>query len=147
MSYLPAVPDEGRTVRRYPLTASQTPLEGAPVLLAAGAVSICAVPNVSCLGFMACDYFDVLEIDPYNGDAMVYVAKPGSTFWLSGSTDPTDLSSIGIIYGMLVEATTQIAYVDLTDTTTNLVVQVEDVDLMRLLFKVSILEAVRQLHA
>ena len=147
MSYLPAVPDEGRTIRRYPLTGSQTPLEGAPVLLASGAVSICAVPNVSCLGFMACDYFDVLEIDPYNGDAMVYVAKPGSTFWLSGSTDPSDYSSIGIIYGMLVEATTEIAYVDISDTTTNLVVQCEDVDLVRLLYKVSILESIRQLHA
>ncbi len=147
MSYIQAIPDEGRTIRRYPLASAETPLEGAAVYLVTGEVTICAADPSSVLGFMAHDYPGALEIDPYNGDVLVFVAKPGSTFWLSGSTDPTDLSAIGSSYGVAHEATTEITYLDLTETTTNLVAQVEDVDLMRLLFKVSILEAVRQLHA
>ena len=147
MAHIPAIADEGRTVRRYPLASAQTPLEGAAVYLVTGEVTICAADPATVLGFMLCDYSAVLEIDPYNGDAMVLVAKPGSTFWMTASTTPTDLSAIGSSYGVAHEATTEVTYVDLTETATNLVVQVEDVDLIRGMLKVSILEAVRQLHA
>lgn len=143
MAHIAAVPDEGRTIRRYPLATGQTPLEGAAVYLVSGEVTICAADPATVLGFMACDYGGALEIDPYNGDAMVYVAKPGSTFWLTGSTTPSDLSEIGELSGVAHEATTEITYLDLTD---NNVLLCEDVDLIRGLFKVSIIASVRQLH-
>lgn len=148
MAMIPAIPDEGRCIRRYPLASGESPLEGAAVYLVTGEVTVCGDDPATVLGFMAHDSpGSALAIDPYNGDVLVYVAKPGSTFWMSGSSDPTDLSAIGASYGVAHEATTEVTYVDLTETTTNLVVQVEDVDLSRLLYKVSILEAVRQLHA
>lgn len=148
MAHLPAIPDEGRTVRRYPLASGQSPLEGAAVYLVTGEVTVCGADPSSVVGFMAHDSpGSVLAIDPYNGDVLVYVAKPGSTFWMSVSTAPTDLSAIGSSFGVAHEATTEVTYVDLTETTTNLVVQVEDVDLLRGLFKVTILDAVRQLSA
>ena len=120
MAKLPAVCEEGRTVRRYPLASGQSPLEGAAVYLVTGEVTICGV--------------------------LVAVAKPGSTFWVEGSTAPTDYSAVGGTYGAAHEATTEVTYLDLTETTANVFV-VEDVDLVRGLYLCSILAATRQLFA
>lgn len=146
MAHIPAICEEGRTVRRLPLASGQSPLEGAAVYLVTGEVTICGADPTSVLGFMLHDSpGSVLEIDPYNGDVLVAVAKPDSTFWLTVSTTPTDLSAIGSVYGVAHEATTEVTYVDLTETTTN-VVQVLDVDLLRGMFLCSIIDSVRQLY-
>jgi hypothetical protein len=147
MAHIPAIANVGRTVRRYPLASAETPLEGAAVYLVTGEVTICGADPSVVLGFMLHDYPGALEIDPYNGDVLVLVAKSDSTFWLTGSTDPTDLSAIGSSFGVAHEATTEVTYVDLTETSTNLVVDIVDVDLSRLMFECTIVDAVRQLNA
>ena len=147
MAKLPAVCEEGRTVRRYPLASGQSPLEGAAVYLVTGEVTICGADPSVVMGFMLHDSpGSVLEIDPYNGDVLVAVAKPGSTFWVEGSTAPADYSAVGGTYGAAHEATTEVTYLDLTETTANVFV-VEDVDLVRGLYLCSILAATRQLFA
>jgi len=146
MAYLPAIPNEGRIVRRYPLASGETPLEGGAVYLVTGEITVCGADPATILGFAAHDYPGALEIDPYNGDMLVYVAGPDSTFWMQASTTPTDYSYVGTAYGVAHEATTEVTYVDITDTT-NTCVTVEDVDLTRGLVLVSILDSVRQLLA
>jgi hypothetical protein len=143
MAMIPAIPEEGRIVRRFTLASGETPLEGAAVYLVAGEVTICGADPASVMGFMAADYPGALTLDPYGGDVLVYVAGPGSTFWLSPSPAPTDYSNVGISYGVAHEATTEVTYVDLTDTT-NDVVNVLDVDLIRDLMLVSVIDSVRQ---
>jgi hypothetical protein len=96
------------------------------------------------LGIAAHDYPTALALDPYDGDMLIYVAGPGSTFWMTGSTTPTTYAAVGEDYGVAHEAVTKITYVDLADTS-NIVVQVEDVDLTRGLYLVSIKDSVRQI--
>lgn len=145
MAYLPAVPNEGRIVRRYPLASGQTPVEGAAVYLVSGEITVCGADPSSVAGFAAHNDPTALALDPYGGDMLIYVAGPDSTFWLSGSTTPT-AAHVGNAYGVAHDGTTEVTYVDITETT-NTVVTVEDVDLTRNLFLVSILASVRQLLA
>lgn len=143
---IPAIPDEGRHIRRFPLASGETPEEGQSVELnTSGEVVAGAADPSSLLGFMASINPNDMTFDPYEGDVLVYVARGDSTFWISGSSDPTDDDDIGTQYGLDL-GTGDVAILDLTDTT-NLVFVVEEVDLDRLLYKVSVLDAVRQFDA
>ena len=146
MAMTPAIPHEGRTVARYTLASGQTPLEGGAVYLSSGELTVCGADPAAVLGFAAHDYPGALALDPYDGDMLVFVAKAGSTFWISGSTDPSDYSTVGGQYGAAHEATTEVTYLDLTEATA-LVFTVHDVDLTRKLYLVSIIGSVRQADA
>jgi len=143
MAHQPAICEEGRMVRRYTLATGETPLEGSMVYLVTGELTICGADPSSVMGFAAHDYPTALTLDPYDGDMLVYVAGPGSTFWMTASTAPTDYSYVGTTYGVAHEATTKITYVDITDTT-NDVVNILDVDLTRGLVLASVIDGVRQ---
>lgn len=144
MAHQPAVCEEGRIVRRYTLATGETPLEGSFIYLVAGEITICGADPSLVLGIASHDYPTALALDPYDGDMLIYVAGPGSTFWMTASTAPTDYSNVGEDYGVAHEATTKITYVDITDTT-NIVVQVEDADLTRGLLLCSVKDSVRQI--
>ncbi len=85
---LPAIPNTGRRIRRFPLESAATYVEGAPVLLDANGelVEAGADPAVI-LGFAAHDAV-LVELDPDPGFALVFVAYPDSTFFLEGLSDP-----------------------------------------------------------
>ena len=145
---IPAIPNKGRHIQRLPLKTGETPVEGEAVSLdKAGSndVQTEGADPTALLGFAAHDEGSTLRFDPYDGDILVYVARGDSTFWLSGTSDPTDETDIGTQYGLSVDSN-NVAQVDLTDTS-NLVFVVENVDLDRLLYEVSILDAVRQFDA
>lgn len=142
---IPAIPNKGRHVRRYPLKSGETPVEGQGVSLDTGGsndVQAETADPSNLLGFAAHDYGSNLRFDPYDGDMLIFVARGDSTFWMSGTTDPSDETEIGNQYGLSLDAN-DVAQVDLTDTT-NLVFVIENVDLDRNLYEVSVLEAVRQ---
>lgn len=84
---LPAIPNKGRRIRRFPLESAATYLEGAPVLLdASGEIIEAGADPAVILGFSAHDAV-LTELDPDPGFALVFVAYPDSTFFLEG-TDP-----------------------------------------------------------
>ena len=85
---LPAIPNKGRRIRRFPLESSATYVEGAVILLDANGelVEAGADPAVI-LGFAAHDAV-LTELDPDPGFALVFVAYPDSTFFLEGLADP-----------------------------------------------------------
>lgn len=143
MAILPGTPNKNRQLRRYGLTAAQTPVDGQGVLLASGLVSVIGVDPAAMLGFATAVEPDSLTFDPYNGDVLVWVAYPGSTFWLKGTSNPV-VANIGVQYGITDD--TGVAQVDITDTS-NLVLVVEDIDTDWQMFEVSILASVRQLQA
>lgn len=130
----PAVPNKNTQIRHYAIAAAEAWVEGAIIKLTAGQISEGGADPTPILGFAACDV--PLVPDIYGGASPVYVAYPGSTFWLEGSRAPL-VSDEGVDYGLGVDAN-GVAIVDCTDTT-NERVQVERVDLARNLFEVSVI--------
>ena len=85
---LPAIPNKGRRIRRFPLESSATYVEGAPVLLDGnGEIIEAGADPATILGFAAHDAV-LIELDPDPGFALVFVAYPDSTFFLEGLSDP-----------------------------------------------------------
>ncbi len=85
---LPAIPNKGRRIRRFPLESSATYVEGAPVLLDGnGEIIEAGADPAVILGFAAHDAV-LVELDPDPGFALVFVAYPDSTFFLEGLADP-----------------------------------------------------------
>lgn len=85
---LPAIPNTGRRIRRFPLESAATYVEGAVVLLDANGELIEAGADPALiLGFAAHDAV-LTELDPDPGFALVFVAYPDSTFFLEGLADP-----------------------------------------------------------
>jgi hypothetical protein len=137
---LPAVPNLGRTIRRYPLAAAQTYAEGGALILnAAGALEFAGADPATILGFAP--HAAVLEHDPDPGFALVFVAKANSTYWLKGTRNPVD-ADVGDSFGILHDAN-GIAIVDADDAVSPRV-QVETIDTIRNLWEVSVLPEVRQ---
>lgn len=136
-------PNKNRQLRRYPMTAGQTPVEGEGVFLVVGAATVVGADPAVILGFATAVEGASLTFDPYDGDLLIWVAYPGSTFWMTGSSNPV-AANIGVQYG--IGATAGVAEVDITDTVATRLV-VEDIDTDWNLFEVSILAANRQLQA
>ena len=85
---LPAIPNTGRRIRRFPLESAATYVEGAPVLLDAnGEIIEAGADPAVILGFAAHDAV-LVELDPDPGFALVFVAYPDSTFFLEGLANP-----------------------------------------------------------
>lgn len=98
---LPAIPNKGRRIRRFPLEGAATYVEGAPVLLdgSGEAIEAGADPAVI-LGFAAHDA--VLTFDPDPGFCLVYVAYPDATFFLEGTADPV-AADVGTAFDLNVD--------------------------------------------
>ena len=143
MAILPPTPNKNRQLRRYGLASAETPVDGGIVLLVAGLITVAGADPAVILGFATAVEPASLTFDPYDGDVLVWVAYPGSTFWLAGTSNPVE-ANIGVQYGLNV--VTEVAQVDITDTTAKRIV-VEDIDTDWNLFEVSILAANRQLQA
>jgi hypothetical protein len=142
---IPATPNRGRRIIRYPIADAETYVEGAPVVLVAGEITECAADPTEVLGLAATPA--TLEFDPYGGDGLVYVAYPDATFLMQGSTDPLP-SHVGNVYGIGVDGD-GVAFLDIADVT-NLVLQVENIYIVGDgpggIFEVSFVGAVRQLQ-
>ena len=137
------IPNKNPQIRKYPLKSGQTTVEGDAVYLdASGDIVICGGDPATILGFQAHDYNANLEVDIYSGEVLVYVAAPGSTFWMEGTSNPSQ-NNEGQKYGII--TTSGGVKVDLTDTT-NTRLFVESVDTTRNLFEVSILPGNAQLQ-
>lgn len=99
---LPAVPNKGRRIRRFPIAAGETYVEGAPVLLdGAGEITEAGADPAVILGFAAHDA--ELTFDPDPGFGLVYVAYPDATFLIEGTADPV-VANVGIAYDLNVDA-------------------------------------------
>lgn len=141
---LPAIPNKGRRIRRFPLAAAETYVEGAVVLLdAAGAVAEAGADPAVILGFAAHDA--VLTFNPDPGFVLIYVAYPDATFLLEGTRDPV-AADVGDLRELAVDGA-GVAQVDLTASTNNRF-KIEDVYIkpgsLAGLFEVSVLAANRQ---
>lgn len=141
MAILPLTPNQNRQLRRYQMTAGQTPVEGGIALLVSGKVSVAGADPAAVLGFFASAEGATLQFDPYSGDVMVWVAYPGSTFWIKGTSNPV-VANIGVQYGVTV--VTEVAQLDITEVTAK-VFTVEDIDTDWNMFEVSVIDTVRQL--
>jgi len=140
---LPAVPNKNTQIRRYPIASGETPEEGGLVYLVAGEITVCGADPSLIAGFYMSILTADMDFDPYEGDGLIALAYSGSTFLLSGSSNPA-AANIGEDYGVAYDGN-EVAYVDLTDTT-NVVFNVEAIDTTRQLFEVSVLSSVRQLE-
>lgn len=141
---LPAIPNKGRRIRRFPLAAAETYVEGAPVLLdAAGAVAEAGADPAVILGFAAHDA--ELTFNPDPGFVLVYVAYPDATFLMQGTANPL-ATHIGEEFELAVDGD-GVAEVDIATQVANRFL-VEDIYLTpgsaAGLFEVSILAANRQ---
>lgn len=133
-------PQAKRVSKMYPLNASADFEAGAFVLLNGSEEVIeCSADPAVVAGIAAGPAAGRV----INEDKMlVHLATPQSTFFMSGTSDP-DVNDVGVAYGVV--DTSGVWQVDLTDTT-NTVVQVIAVDLVRNLFEVTVISSVRQLY-
>ena len=144
MAILPPTPNKNRQLRRYALASAETPVDGGVVLLVAGEVTVAGVNPALILGFAVARDPTAMTFDPYGGDVMVWVAYPGSTFWMKGTSNPV-AANIGVAFGINSDQV-EVAQVDITDVTTTRLL-VEDIDTDWNMFEVSVLAANRQLQA
>ena len=119
---LPAIPNKGRRIRRFPIAAAQTYLEGAPVLLsAAGEITVAGADPATILGFAAHNAV-LSQLDPDPGFGLVFVAYPDSTFFLEG-VDTTPLATdVGEQRELAVDGN-GVAQVDTTSVVSRLLIE------------------------
>lgn len=142
------IPNMGRKIKEYDLKAGETFKVGALVLLDTNEIAIAGADAVADLmGFAVSDAAGIAD-SSYGGGGtrdfdttkvLVAIGGSGRTFLLQGDNDPAK-TDIGVDYGLTVDSD-GIFYVDGTDTT-NVVVNVIDVDLDRLLYEVTFLTSV-----
>lgn len=140
---LPAIPNKNVQIRRYPIASGETPEEGGLVYLVAGEITVCGADPALIAGIYMSVLTADMDFDPYEGDGLVALAYSGSTFLMSGTSNPT-AANIGEDYGVSYDANERVQ-VDITDTTA-VRVNVEAIDTTRNLFEVSFLSANRQLE-
>lgn len=139
MPAFPAYPNQGRHIRRYPLAAAQSFLEGALVVLDAnGDVTECGADPATILGVAMHD----AGADPDTGYMLVAVAKADTTFIFQGSAAPVQADE-GDAYGVLKDAN-GIWILDKTEAA-NTRLRIEKVYIDRAQYECSILAANRQL--
>lgn len=138
MAKRPAFPNKGRRIKGYGTGAAQSFLEGAVVLIAAGLVTEAAADPAAIAGFAA----HAAGADPDPTKQLIYMAGEGSTFFIEGDRAPA-ITDIGVNYGLVKDAD-GIWIVDTTEVA-NTRITVEDVDLTRGLYEVTIIPANRQL--
>ncbi len=119
---LAAIPNKGRRIRRFPLEAAATYVEGAPVLLDAnGEVIEAGADPAVILGFAA--HGAVLAVlDPDPGFCLVYVAYPDSTFFLEGVDTTPVATDVGEARELAVDGD-GVAIVDTTTVKTRFTVE------------------------
>ena len=141
---LPLTPNKQREIRRYPLKSGETPVEGGIALIeiASGTVVVAGADPALIAGFFTSPDPATLSFDPYSPDVLIWLAYPGSTFWMEGTSNPVQ-ANVGNKFGIGVSV--EVAIVDITDTV-NTRLLVEDIDTDLNLFEVSVLAANRQLQ-
>lgn len=119
---LPAIPNKGRRIRRFPLKTGETYKEGAPVLLDVnGEILEAGADPATILGFAASDAV-FTDLDPDPGFKLVFVAYPDSTFFLEGvDTDPV-AGDVGELRELAVDAN-GVGQVDTTTVNTRLLIE------------------------
>lgn len=119
---LPAIPNKGRRIRRFPVHGSATYVEGAPVLLdAAGLIIEAGADPATILGFAASDAV-LTELDPDPGFKLVFVAYPDSTFFLEGVDPDPVAGDVGEARELAVDGN-GVAQVDTTTVATRMTIE------------------------
>ena len=145
---LPAIPNKGRRIRRFPLESAATYVEGAPVLLdSSGEIIEAGADPAVILGFAAHDAV-LIELDPDPGFALVFVAYPDSTFFLEGADPNPVAADVGTEFELAVDGN-GVAQVDTISVASRLLV--EDIYIKGAgpagFYEISILAANRQFQA
>lgn len=137
----PAYPNQGRSVREYPLDGAATFLEGAFVLLNGGEIEECGTNPASILGVALHNAGNL----PLEDHILVALAKANSTFILQGNVAPV-ADDEGKAYGITKDGD-GIWYVDKTKTGSDARVFVERVFIgnNRDQYEVSVLPEFRQI--
>lgn len=141
----PAVPAKNRQIIQYALDSAQTFKEGAAVLLNTTdeEVDECGADPALILGFAehAAKDFDGGVRMVEGTKVLVALARPGCTFWMSGTTAPVQ-DDLGKAFGIVKDADS-IWVVDKTEVAaTRVRVVAIDIDLE--IFEVSVLAANQQ---
>ncbi len=141
---LPAIPNKGRRIRSFVMNVGETYVEGAPVLLdTPGDIIEAGADPAVILGFAA-EPAVAANLEVEAGKRLVYVAYPDSTFWIEGTANPVQ-ADIGDQYELGVDGN-GVACLDKTAQVNNRFT-IEDVDLTRNLYEVSIIGVNRQFQA
>jgi len=137
----PAYPNEGRTIREYPLSSYADFIQGAFVVIDSGEVDECGANPAAILGVALFDSGALPLVDKMS----VAVAKAKSTFILQGNAAPVATDE-GETYGITKDAD-GVWHVDKTKTGANARVFVERVFIgnNRNQYEVSVIPAYRQL--
>ena len=134
-----AIPQDERLTLEYVMKTGETFLSGAVVLAdATPEIVEAGADPAAVLGVAAHDAAG-RTVDPTK--MLVHVAGENRSFLMAGTSDPV-LSNRDTDYGVVKDGD-GVWTVDITDTT-NLVINVRDVDLERKLFEVTFLAAERQ---
>lgn len=140
---LPCTPNKNRQLRRYTMKVGETPVEGGIVLLdGSGLATVAGADPALIAGFFSSPDPASLSFDPYPLDVLIWLAYPGSTFWMEGSSNPV-VADIGVKYDIGVS--TEVAIVNKASVAA-VRVFVEDIDTDWNLFEVSVLATNRQLQ-
>lgn len=138
MAKTAAFPNKGRRVKEYALAEGAAFLMGAAVVVAAGEADEAGADPAAIAGFALHDAGAMPHVDR----VLIAKAEDGSTFFMEGDRAPTQ-ADIGESYGLIKDAD-GIWIVDTTEETVTPAF-IEDVDLTRGLFEVSIPAEYRQL--
>lgn len=122
----------------YPLPNGAAYEIGAAVVLVSGQCAECGADPALIQGFSA----HPAGVMPNPSRILVEVARPGATFFITGSRAPLD-TDVGAQYGISKDAD-GIWYLDAAKSGAAARLYVEDVDLARAFFEVSVLDANRQ---
>lgn len=137
---LPCIPNKGRRIRSFPVDAAATFVEGAPVLIDTDGELIEAGADPAVILGFAAEPAVAANLAP-STERLVYVAYPDSTFWMEGTSGPA-VADVGDLYELGVDGN-GVARLDKTAQVANRL-KIEDIDLTRNLYEVSVLAANRQ---
>ena len=119
---LPAIPNKGRRIRRFPVKTAETWPEGGILLLDAnGELIEAGADPATILGFAA-HAIALAVLDPDPGFALVFVAYPDSTFFLDGVDTTPVASDVGEAREIAVDGA-GVAQVDTTTVNTRLTIE------------------------
>lgn len=143
---LPAIPNKGRRIRRFPVKTAEAWVEGAILLLDAnGELIEAAADPAVILGFSA-HAIPLSVLDPDDGFALVYVAYPDSTFFLEGVDTTPVATDVGEKREVAIDGD-GVAQVDTTTVNTRLLIEdiyTKGTGVLEGFYEVSILAANRQ---
>ena len=142
------IPNMGRKIKEYDLKTGETFKVGALVILDTNEIAVAGADAVAAImGFAVSDAAGIADTTYGGGGTrdfdttkvLVAIGGSGRTFLLQGDNAPVK-TDIGVDYGLTIDSD-GILYVDGTDTT-NVAVNVIDIDTVRNLYEVTFLTSV-----